>query len=524
MAPTGRQQLVDLLHLGALVVLERREVIIVLVLRDLVVLVNGEPELDHAVDAAREGGGLVERETGGEQGGVEEEPDEVLDGLVVLVLLGAGTEGVDDWVHRVDLHGLLGGHVTGHGAVLEGLGLHDTLHVGGPAVLTGHETARGARETVGHDHLLGLVAEDLLHELAESLTGSLLLLELLLLVLGLLEVEALLGHCDELLAVVLLELLHTVLVDRVDHEDHLVATLLELLDERGRLDSLLRLTGDVVDVLLLLLHASHVVLERGHLVTGLGGVVPQELGELGAVLAVLVDTELEVLAELLVELGEVLLVLGDLVEHLERLLDEVLLDHLKDLRALEHLAGNVKREVLGVDEALEEAQELGDEVLAGVGDEDTAHVELDVALLLGRLELVERGALRDEDHGLELKLALNREVLGVHSHGVRDEESRVETDTELADHRHIGTGLDSLHEGLGARLGDGSEVVHQVGLGHADARVGESKGVVALVTRDVDEEILLGLEELRVGETLVADLVEGVARVGDELAEEDLLV
>merc|ERR1719506_301282 len=170
--------------------------------------------------------------------------------------------------------------------------------------------------------------------------------------------------------------------------------LLELLDERGRLDSLLRLTGDVVDVLLLLLHASHVVLERGHLVTGLGGVVPQELSELGAVLAVLVDTELEVLAELL-----------------ERLLDEVLLDHLKDLRALEHLAGNVKREVLGVDDALEEAQELGDEVLAGVGDEDTAHVELDVALLLGRLELVERGALRDEDHGLELELALNREVL-----------------------------------------------------------------------------------------------------------------
>jgi len=61
-------------------------------------------------------------------------------------------------------------------------------------------------------------------------------------------------------------------------------------------------------------------------------------------------------------------------------------------------------------------------------------------------------------------------------------------------------------------------------LGHTDAGVDEGESVVALVTRDVDEEVLLGLEELRVGEALVADLVERVTRVGDELTEEDLLV
>merc|ERR1712146_695652 len=78
--------------------------------------------------------------------------------------------------------------------------------------------------------------------------------------------EALLGDRDELLAVVLLELLHAVLVDRVDHEEHLEVALLAALNEGRRLDRLLRLAGDVEDVLLALGHARHVVLERRLLV------------------------------------------------------------------------------------------------------------------------------------------------------------------------------------------------------------------------------------------------------------------
>merc|ERR1719247_484274 len=579
------------------------------------------------MNTTSEGGWLVKSETRGKKRGVKEEPDEVLDSLIVLVLVGTRAESVDDRVERVDLHGLLGSHVAGHGGILEGLGLHDTLHVRRPAVLAGDETTWGGRETVGDNHLLGLVAEDLLHELAEILTGGLLLLEVLLLVLGLLEVEALLSDSDKLLAIV--------------------------------------------------------VLEGSHLVTRLGGEVTEKLSELGAVLGVLVDTELEVLAELLVELVEVLGVLGDLVEALEGLLDKVLLDDLEDLGALEHLTGNVEREVLGVNDALNEGEELWDEVLTSVGDEDTADVELDVALLLGWLELVEWSPLWHEDHGLELKLALDGEVLdgevvlpvvadvlveggvlllgdlvwvahpewlllvhelplvgdfldgllllllllilidllnlwlviiavlilvlilivgdlllgglldpegdrvvdelgvlldelldallvevlllvileveddlgtagqvlvrvwgdgegttsrrlpdvllvvimlGVHGDGVSDEEGRVETDTELTNHGDISASLDGLHEGLGAGLGDGSKVVDRVRLGHTDTGVGKGEGVVRFVASDVDEEVLLGLEELRVGKALVTDLVESIGGVGDELTKEDLLV
>merc|ERR1719454_1509720 len=404
-------QSIDLLHLRALiaVLLERRELLDV---AGLVVVLDREAELDHAVDAAREGRRLVEREARREERRLEEEVDEVLDGLVALVGGGLRLELLHDRVLRVDLHRLLGGHVRRHRVVAEGLGAHDALHVGGPAVLAGHEDARRLGHALGHHNLLHLISEDLLHELGEGLEVGAELLPRLLLLLGLLELEALLGDGDELLAVVLLELLHAVLVNRVDHEEDLVVALLALLDEGRRLDGLLRLARDVVDVFLRLGHARDVVLERSLLVARLRRVVHEQLRELGAVAGVLVDAELDVLAELLVKLLEVLRVLLDLAKELNALLHNVLLDHLEDLVLLQRLARDVERQVLRVDDALDEGEPLGDEVLAVVHDEDAAHVQLDVArVFLLRLEEVKGRALRHEKDRGELELALDGKVL-----------------------------------------------------------------------------------------------------------------
>ena len=76
--------------------------------------------------------------------------------------------------------------------------------------------------------------------------------------------------------------------------------------------------------------------------------VAQEAGQLFAVGRVLVDAQLEVLAELLVELLVVVLVLGGLLDELDHLLDQVLADDLEDLVLLEHLTGDVERQVLRV--------------------------------------------------------------------------------------------------------------------------------------------------------------------------------
>ena len=100
------------------------------------------------------------------------------------------------------------------------------------------------------------------------------------------------------------------------------------------------------------------------------------------------DTELDVLAKGLVELLEVVLVLGDLADHIHALLDDVLADDLEDLVLLEGLTRDVEREILRVDDTLDKVEVLGDQVLAVVHDEDTADVELDVvALLLGLKEI-----------------------------------------------------------------------------------------------------------------------------------------
>ena len=130
-------------------------------------------------------------------------------------------------------------------------------------------------------------------------------------------------------------------------------------------------------------------LEGGHLLGGLGGVEAEELSKLAAVLRVLVDTELDVLAEGLVELAEVVLVLSDLGEQIEALLDKVFADDLENFVLLERLTRDVEREILGVDDTLDEVEVLGNELLAVVHDEHAADIKLDVVALALLLEEIE---------------------------------------------------------------------------------------------------------------------------------------
>lgn len=122
------------------------------------------------------------------------------------------------------------------------------------------------------------------------------------------------------------------------------------------------------------------------------------------------DPEFQVFGELFLELSLVFLVFCNFCEHFQAPFDNVFLDDLQHFVLLQHFSGNVQRQVVGVDDALDEAQPLRDEFLAVVHDEDPPDLQLDVVFLLLALEQVVRRAFGCEQHGLELELPLDAEV------------------------------------------------------------------------------------------------------------------
>jgi hypothetical protein len=75
-----------------------------------------------------------------------------------------------------------------------------------------------------------------------------------------------------------------------------------------------------------------------------------------------------------------------------------------------------------------------------------------------------------------------------------------------------------------SRLGNGTEVVDQVRLSHTNTRVLDAESVVGLVGNKFDLQLRLRIEDGGIGQRLVADLIESITRVGDQLAKEDFLV
>ena len=118
--------------------------------------------------------------------------------------------------------------------------------------------------------------------------------------------------------------------------------------------------------------------------------------------------------------------------------------------------------------------------------------------------------------------------MGVDGDFVRDHERRVEADAELADERGgflAGVFRRKLvEEGLGAGAGDGAKPLGQVFAGHADAVVREGQRLGVGIDRDLDRERRAVLDQFRLGDRFVAQLLAGVGRVGDELADENLPV
>merc|ERR1711957_973790 len=114
-------------------------------------------------------------------------------------------------------------------------------------------------------------------------------------------------------------------------------------------------------------------------------------------------------------------------------------------------------------------------------------------------------------------------VLAYHPDFVGHEIRRVEAHAELTNHADVATRSHRLHEGLCATLGNGTKIVDQLILRHANTRILDSDGRIRFVWHDLDEEIWLRLNLVWVRDGLVPDLVQGIRSIAHQLSQEDLL-
>jgi hypothetical protein len=109
-----------------------------------------------------------------------------------------------------------------------------------------------------------------------------------------------------------------------------------------------------------------------------------------------------------------------------------------------------------------------------------------------------------------------------------DRDTRIYQSTALCSHKrqrdttHLF--LDLVQEGLGTRARDRAEVLDQLALGHADTRVGNGQRVLRLVRRDCDLGFELRVDNRLASRLQVAQLLERVRGVRNELAHKHFLV
>ena len=119
-------------------------------------------------------------------------------------------------------------------------------------------------------------------------------------------------------------------------------------------------------------------------------------------------------------------------------------------------------------------------------------------------------------------------LAGVHFHPLGNDKRRIETDPELADELGILFLVpgQAFQESRGARFGDGSEVFDHLVTIHTYAVITDGDGVVLLVPGEVHGNpiVPLPLQQAVIGQGLETQLVDGITGVGDQLAQENLLV
>jgi hypothetical protein len=177
--------------------------------------------------------------------------------------------------------------------------------------------------------------------------------------------------------------------------------------------------------------------------------------------------------------------------------------------------------------------------VVGIGADDRLDLVVGEEFVLAFAQVQhDLGAARGLVHGFQRVVAgalgfpahavLGREAgaAGGERDAVGDDEGGVEADAELADQRGVLLLVAGqlAEEFAGAGLGDGADVLDHFLPAHADAVVGDRERARLAVEGDADLEVGVVLEQRGVAQSLEAQLVGGVGGVGNQFAQENVLV
>ena len=109
---------------------------------------------------------------------------------------------------------------------------------------------------------------------------------------------------------------------------------------------------------------------------------------------------------------------------------------------------------------------------------------------------------------------------------VGDHKRGIKAHAELTDDIRVPglLGVKLLTEMERAAVGNYAEILLQLLAAHTDAVIADGEGALLGVGRDGDGEVAAAETDALVRQAAVAELVDGVGRVGQKLTQEDLLV
>jgi len=223
--------------------------------------------------------GFIQIEAWSQQCCIHQQPYQILDSLIRLILITFLLQFLHNGVVGVDFHGLLRSHISGHARISQSLSFHNSFHIRWPAVLASHQNARGLWNSGSNKDFLNLLSQDFLDQLAQWLIWGLLFFQFLLFFFIVFKVQTFLGAVFQLLSIEIFQLLNNIFINGINHIDHLNSLLLQAFNEWRIGNRWFGFSSDEVNILLSLFHSSYIVFKADLIFTRFGGIEPQEFSQ-----------------------------------------------------------------------------------------------------------------------------------------------------------------------------------------------------------------------------------------------------